>query len=190
MTKVIVRPAQWADVPAMFDLILALAEFEALSHEVTGSAAQLADDLFGDRPYLEAIVATVPADPPADLLADLPADRSVVSSDPAPGLVPDATSEVTLLGDRLVGQALFFPTYSTFLTRPGLYLEDLVVLPEFRRQGIGTALLRAFLQTARDRGCARAEWSVLDWNQGAIEVYRSIGAEILPDWRTCRVVLT
>lgn len=186
MTKAIVRPAQRADVPAMFDLILALAEFEALSHEVTGSAAQLADHLFGDRPYLEAIVATVPADP----LADLPADRSVVSSDSAPGPVPDATPEVTLPGDRLVGQALFFPTYSTFLTRPGLYLEDLVVLPEFRRQGIGTALLRAFLQTARDRGCARAEWSVLDWNQGAIEVYRSIGAEILPDWRTCRVVLT
>jgi len=86
-----------------------------------------------------------------------------------------------------LGFALFFGTYSTFLTRPGLYLEDLFVVPEARRRGIGTALLRAVGRLARERGLARLEWAVLDWNGAAIAFYEKMGATVLPDWRICRV---
>lgn len=86
-----------------------------------------------------------------------------------------------------IGYALFFPTYSTFLTRPGLWLEDLFVLPAYRRQGVGTALLKAVARLARDRDYGRIEWSVLDWNREAIQFYERLGATVLPDWRICRL---
>jgi GNAT superfamily N-acetyltransferase len=89
-------------------------------------------------------------------------------------------------GDAL-GFALFFGTYSTFLTRAGLYLEDLFVVPEARRHGIGTALLRAVGRLARERELGRLEWAVLDWNADAIAFYEKLGASVLPDWRICRV---
>ncbi|WP_016953125.1 GNAT family N-acetyltransferase [Anabaena sp. PCC 7108] len=88
---------------------------------------------------------------------------------------------------QAVGFALFFHNYSTFLTKPGIYLEDLFVLPEFRRQGIGKALLAKLAQIAVERDCGRLEWSVLDWNVSAQAFYRSMGADILDDWRICRV---
>jgi GNAT superfamily N-acetyltransferase len=84
--------------------------------------------------------------------------------------------------------ALFFHNFSTFLGRRGLWLEDLFVLPAHRRQGCAKALLRALAGIARDRGCGRFEWAVLDWNASAIEFYRSLGATVLPDWRIVRVV--
>ena len=90
--------------------------------------------------------------------------------------------------DRIpVGFALFFHNYSTFLTKPGLYLEDIFVLPEYRYQGIGKALLKKVAQICVDRNCGRLEWSVLDWNEPAKKFYRSMGASILDDWRICRV---
>ncbi len=92
--------------------------------------------------------------------------------------------------DKTVGFALFFHNYSTFLTQPGIYLEDLFVLPEYRRKGIGKALIVAVAQLAVSRNCGRLEWSVLDWNQPAIDFYRSIGAAILEEWKTCRVTET
>ncbi|MDD0812237.1 GNAT family N-acetyltransferase [Curvibacter sp. RS43] len=85
------------------------------------------------------------------------------------------------------GFALFFPNYSTFLAQPGLYLEDLFVLPERRGLGIGKALLQALAALAVQRGCGRFEWSVLDWNQPAIDFYQAMGATVMPDWRICRV---
>ncbi|MEH2357321.1 MAG: GNAT family N-acetyltransferase [Nostoc sp.] len=88
---------------------------------------------------------------------------------------------------QAVGFALFFHNYSTFLTKPGIYLEDLFVLPEYRRQGIGKALLTKVAQIAVERDCGRLEWSVLDWNESAQAFYRSMGASILDDWRICRV---
>jgi GNAT superfamily N-acetyltransferase len=87
----------------------------------------------------------------------------------------------------LVGYALFFHWYSTFLTAPGLYLEDLFVDPAHRRRGIGGALLAHVARIAVDRQCARLQWTVLDWNEPAIAFYRARGAEVLPDWRVCRV---
>lgn len=88
---------------------------------------------------------------------------------------------------QAAGFALFFTSYSTFLTRPGIYLEDIFVLPEYRRQGIGKALLSHLAQLTVKRGFGRLEWSVLDWNEPAIAFYRSMGASVLDDWRICRV---
>jgi GNAT superfamily N-acetyltransferase len=87
----------------------------------------------------------------------------------------------------VAGLALFFYNYSTFLTKPGLYLEDLFVLPDYRQQGIGKALLIHLAKRAIAEGCGRLEWSVLDWNAPAIAFYEKMGATVLPDWRICRV---
>ena len=87
----------------------------------------------------------------------------------------------------LVGYALFFTTYSTFLARPSLYLEDVFVLPERRGNGIGRLFLERLAQLAVARGCGRFEWTVLDWNVRAQDFYRSLGARILPEWQVCRV---
>ncbi|NHZ88650.1 GNAT family N-acetyltransferase [Massilia sp. CCM 8733] len=83
--------------------------------------------------------------------------------------------------------ALFFHNFSTFLTRKGLYLEDLYVKQVHRGKGYGKRMLAALAQLAVERECGRFEWSVLDWNENAINFYKSMGAQILPDWRICRV---
>ena len=147
--ELILRLAEPTDVQALFGLIEALAEYEKLSHAVTGNADALKEHLFGSRTYAEAIIAEY--------------------------------------GGQAVAFALFFHNYSTFLTKPGIYLEDLFVVPEYRRQGIGKALLTYLAQLAVSRGCGRLEWSVLDWNESAIAFYESMGASILEDWRICRV---
>jgi GNAT superfamily N-acetyltransferase len=85
------------------------------------------------------------------------------------------------------GFALYFFNYSTWLGRPGLYLEDLFVLPEFRGLGIGKALLRRIAAIAVEKGCLRLQWEVLDWNTPAIEFYEAMGAEFLDTWRNVRV---
>jgi len=103
------------------------------------------------------------------------------------GAQPVIESVVAWDDDRAVGFALFFHNYSTFLARRGLYLEDLFVIPEARGRGIGRALISHCARVAVTRGCGRFEWSVLDWNEPAIAFYRSLGAELLPDWRICRL---
>lgn len=86
-----------------------------------------------------------------------------------------------------IGFALFFQTYSTFLGRSGLWLEDLFVQPAHRGAGVGRALLATLAAIARERGCGRFEWSVLDWNTRAIAFYEGLGAHVLADWRIARV---
>ncbi len=85
------------------------------------------------------------------------------------------------------GFALFFHNFSTFLGRPGIYLEDLYVRPQFRGAGIGKALLVHLAELARERGCGRLEWSVLDWNEPAIGFYRGIGASPVGGWTVYRL---
>jgi GNAT superfamily N-acetyltransferase len=148
-SNLIVRFAEPTDYSVLFKLIQGLAEYEKLSHAVTGNALELKEHLFGSHRYVEAILAES--------------------------------------AGQAVGFALFFHNYSTFLTKPGIYLEDLFVLPEYRRKGIGKALLTKVAQIALERDCGRLEWSVLDWNESAQEFYRSMGASILDDWRICRV---
>jgi len=96
-------------------------------------------------------------------------------------LVADAGKE------GVVGFALFFHNYSTFLGRRGLYLEDLFVVPAHRRNGHGKALLRELARLAVERGCGRFEWAVLQWNEPAVEFYRSLGAREMSDWRIFRL---
>ena len=86
-----------------------------------------------------------------------------------------------------VGFALFFHSFSTFLGRPGIYLEDLYVRPAFRRRGTGKAMLVHLAKLARERGCGRLEWSVLDWNEPSIRFYQSLGAVAMDDWTVHRV---
>ncbi|MBN3909172.1 MAG: GNAT family N-acetyltransferase [Nostoc sp. NMS1] len=148
-SNLILRFAEPTDYSVLFQLIQGLAEYEKLSHAVTGDALALKEHLFGSHRYIEVMLAET--------------------------------------SGQAVGFALFFHNYSTFLTKPGIYLEDLFVLPEYRRRGIGKALISKVAQIAIERNCRRLEWSVLDWNEPAKAFYRSMGASILDDWRICRV---
>lgn len=143
------RPAKPADVAVVFGLIQALAEYEKLSHAVTGNADALAEHLFGSHPYAEVLLVEY--------------------------------------SGQAVGFALFFHNYSTVLTQPGIYLEDLFVLPEYRRQGIGKVILANLARLALERDCGQLEWCVLDWNETAIAFYRRLGALVREDVRLCRV---
>lgn len=87
----------------------------------------------------------------------------------------------------LAGQALFFNNFSTFLGKPGIYLEDLYVKPEFRSNGIGKALLNKLISIAKENNYGRVEWCVLDWNKSAIDFYKSIGAVELEEWKIFRL---
>ena len=151
------RPAEPRDVPAIVGLITELAEFEHLAHLVQVTSQTLHPQLFGDKPAVECWVAEASE-------ASAPAETRLVA-----------------------GFALFFTNFSTFLGKPGLYLEDLYVQPAHRGRGLGRALLQRLAALAVERGCGRFEWSVLDWNGQAIGFYQSMGADVMPDWRICRV---
>ena len=154
----ILRAAELRDVAAIVQMIRDLAEFEQLGHLVQVTPEKLRPQLFGEKPAAEALV------------AELGGGGSGGSG-----------------GGAVVAFALFFTNFSTFLAQPGLYLEDLYVRPEHRGQHIGKALLTRLAALAVERGCGRFEWSVLDWNEGAIRFYENVGATVMPDWRTCRV---
>lgn len=100
---------------------------------------------------------------------------------------PAAEALIAEVDDAPVGLALFFHNFSTWTGWRGLYLEDLYVSPEARGQGLGKALLQRLAGIAVERGCARFEWQVLTWNTPAIDFYRAMGAELMEEWRTCRV---
>ena len=99
------------------------------------------------------------------------------------------TAEVLLayIGENPVGFAVYFRNFSTFLGRPGMYLEDLFVEPAYRGRGIGKAILAHVAKVAKERGCQRLNWAVLNWNRPAIEFYRCLGAVLLDDWTVCRL---
>ena len=152
-----IRVAVEADTHLILSFIRDLGEYERLGHEVVATEAALRQALFGPRPGAEVVIAE---------------------------FVPDAGAEPPR---EPVGFALFFHNFSTFLGRPGLYLEDLFVRPDARGRGVGQALLRYLARLAVDRGCGRFEWSVLDWNESAIRFYRSLGAQPLEEWTVMRV---
>jgi GNAT superfamily N-acetyltransferase len=105
---------------------------------------------------------------------------------PASG-APAAECVLASVDGEAAGFALYFFNYSTFLARPGLYLEDLFVSPARRGSGVGKALLLHLAKLANERGCGRMEWSVLDWNQPAIDFYRSLGAVPMSEWTVFRL---
>ena len=102
---------------------------------------------------------------------------------------PKPSAEVLLAVENAepVGFAIFFHNFSTWLGKPGLYLEDLFVRPERRGKGYGRALLERLAQIARTRGCGRMEWAVLDWNEPAIQFYRKLGAQSMDEWTVFRL---
>ena len=152
MSDIQIRFAEPKDAETVHRLVVELAIFEKLTHEVVSTPDDMRRALTGPNPMVEVFLAETSSQP--------------------------------------IGFALFFQTFSTFAGRPGLYLEDLFVPPEYRRQGVAVALLQALFQAARDRNCARVEWTVLDWNEPAIKFYtEKLGAKILRDWWRCRVEL-
>lgn len=146
-----IRPATREDVPAMVELVTALAEFERLRHEMHATAAQFEKYGFGETAYFRALIAETGA-------------------------------------GEAVGFALYFFTFSTFVGKPTLKLEDLFVLPAYRGQGLGKRLLAELARVARERDCGRMEWDVLDWNEPAIRFYQSLNAAPLNDWVTYRLL--
>ncbi|MED5618887.1 GNAT family N-acetyltransferase [Ideonella sp. BN130291] len=100
---------------------------------------------------------------------------------------PVVEAQVAEVRGEVVAFALYFTNFSTFLAKPGLYLEDLYVKPAHRGSGLGKRLLRRLGRIAVERGYGRFEWSVLDWNVNAIRFYEQMGATVMPDWRICRV---
>ena len=164
----ILRPARVEDVPVILSLVKGLAEYERMSDLAVATAEQLEATLFGPRPFAEVVL----AEDDTDVGAAFPGLSAVEGRRP-----------------KVVGFALFFHNYSTFRGKPGLYLEDLFVVPEARGRGIGKALLLHLKAIAVARGCGRMEWAVLEWNEPAIGFYRKLGAEIMDDWRLCRISL-
>ena len=100
---------------------------------------------------------------------------------------PAAEVVLASVNDTVVGFALFFHNFSTFLGRPGLYLEDLFVKPEWRGRGIGQRLLVHLASLAVERGCGRMEWTVLNWNEPALRFYERMGARVMQEWKLCRL---
>lgn len=187
----IIRPAQPGDEPIILQFIRGLAAYEKLAHECVATEADLTRSLFGAHPEAEVVIAYADSE-----TAGTPRDADAVRSADAPGAAgtlrsadtPEAadTPRATAAGTP-VGFALFFHNYSTFLARKGLYLEDLFVPPEHRGHGVGRALLTHLARIARERGCGRMEWSVLDWNESAIGFYRKIGAQAMDEWTVYRL---
>ena len=122
-------------------------------------------------------------------------EHEVISSpDDFRRALEDPKSKVEVLlafwSGEMVAFALFFENFSTFLGKPGLYLEDIFVQPEFRAKGVGTALMTRLIEIATERKYGRVEWAVLDWNDTAIQFYtKKIGAKLMSSWRICRLAV-
>src|SRR5687768_754072 len=149
MSHIQIRPATPQDVPLILAFLTELATYEKLAHEVVATDADMHAALFGERPVIETVIAS--------------------------------------LDDQPVGYALFFPTFSTFLGKPGLYLEDLYVRPAARGLGAGRKLLEHLAGLVVERGWGRLEWSVLDWNEPAIAFYKKMGARPMDEWTVFRL---
>lgn len=172
----LVREAMPEDVAAMHEMINELAEFEKSLEEVIATEQDLMQALFG-RDFLspefeqhESISLTGQANTPSGH----PALYAYVIEDPADS-------------ETIAAMAIWFLNYSTWDGKHGVYLEDLYVRPQFRGQGMGKALLARLAQVCLDNDYSRFQWWVLDWNEPAIEVYRSIKAEAMDEWTIYRV---
>jgi GNAT superfamily N-acetyltransferase len=155
----VIRFARPDDAPTILAFIRELADFEKLAHEVLAEESLLRATLFGVKPAAEVLIAELGG-----------SGASGFDREPAP-----------------VGFALFFQSYSTFLAKPGLYLEDLFVRPAARGKGVGGAMMSALARIAVQRNYGRFEWSVLDWNADALRFYDSLGARPQSEWTVQRL---
>ncbi len=168
----LVRAAEPRDLPVLLELFAELAEYEHLTHELRATEQGLGAALFGERPVAEALIAERETGSGG-------AERDGESG----GLERDKESG----GPEVLGYALFFPTFSSFLTSTGIWLEDLFVRPGHRGEGVGRTLLSAVAARVRERGGERLEWAALDWNELALGFYRRMGASTANEWITHRL---
>lgn len=157
LQALLVRPSRRSDCPRIMELVSELASYERSAEQVTSSAADLEAALFGPTPAVFAHVAELESTPKGKL------------------------------DGQLVGVAIWFPNFSTWEGRHGIYVEDLYVVPGARRLGVGRALLAELASIAAARDYRRLEWSVLDWNDPALSFYASLGAKAMRDWTTFRM---
>jgi GNAT superfamily N-acetyltransferase len=155
-----IRDARRDDIALIFGWVVELAEYERASEHVHGSPELLEEALFGAAPSAEAVIAE---------------SRDDAGDDAAEGDAAAPAWEPT-------GFALFYRTFSTWESRPGIWLEDLYVPPAHRRSGIGAALLSHLAELTVARGYTRLEWSALNWNEPALNFYAKLGANSLDDW--------
>ena len=147
--EITLRFAAEEDTPLIFNFIKGLAEYEKLFNEVEATEELLRSTLFGERKFVEILIAEYKGEP--------------------------------------AGFAIFFHNFSTFIGKPGIYVEDLFVKPEFRKNGIGKTLLSYIAKLGVERNFGRVEWAVLDWNAPAIQFYRSLGSIPKDEWTIYRL---
>ncbi len=184
-----IRRAEREDVPTLLRLIEALAEFEKLPPPDVAAQQRFAKDGWQTderRPRFTAWLAEVSSE--AEEVIDEEKSAKQDKAGEVEEKVEPENSRVTPVREA-VAYAITFETYSSFLARPTLYLEDLFVLPAFRRQSVGSAMMSHLIAEARSSGCGRVEWVVLDWNTDAQQFYRRLGAAHLTEWQTYRLVL-
>lgn len=176
-----IRPATETDLPAILALVHELAAYEREPDAVTGTEDTYREVLFPSdgAPRAWAHVAQ---------LDGTPQDGAPEDGAPENGAPEDGAPEHGPRGDGpVVGVAVWFLTFSTWTGRNGLWLEDLFVTPEHRGKGLGRDLMAALAAVCVERGYPRMEWTVLDWNTPAIELYRHLGAEPMTDWTSQRL---
>ncbi|CAF1700668.1 unnamed protein product [Brassica oleracea var. botrytis] len=188
-----IRLATPLDVPFIHKLIHQMAVFERLTHLFSATESNLSSSLFTSPPFKSFTVfllevsrspfpATLPS--PQDFTPLLKTHNlDLPIEDPeSHNFTPDMLNDVVV-----AGFVLFFPNYSSFLAKPGFYIEDIFVREPYRRKGFGSMLLTAVAKQAVKMGYGRVEWVVLDWNANAIKFYEQMGAQILQEWRVCRL---
>ncbi|XP_054810385.1 probable acetyltransferase NATA1-like [Prosopis cineraria] len=186
-----VRLATPLDVPHIHKLIHQMAVFEHLTHLFSATESSLSSTLFNSQPFqsFTVFILEVSRNPFLESAFNpfyKPTVR-IVNLD-LPIEDPERETFKSESDDVVVaGFVLFFPNYSTFLGKPGFYIEDLFVRECYRRKGFGKMLLSAVAKQAVEMGYGRVEWVVLDWNVNAIKFYEDMGAKILHEWRICRL---
>lgn len=178
-----IRLATPADVPHIHKLIHRLAVFERLAHLCSATEASLSSTLFNSAPFTSFTIFLLEVSPKPFPSPDgvIYLDHPMVDPE-RETFISDKVNDVTV-----AGFVLFFPNYSTFLAKPGFYIEDLYVRECYRRKGYGKMLLSAVAKQAVKMGYGRVEWAVLDWNVNAIKFYEEMGAKVLNEWRICRL---
>jgi GNAT superfamily N-acetyltransferase len=144
-----IEPIIRDQVPGLLEMILELARFERLEHEVEATPKSLSDSLFGPNPVAGALIGRVDGE--------------------------------------MAGYALYFFTFSSFIGRAGIWLEDLYVRPLFRRQGLGRAMIEAVAGIGAEKNCGRFEWTALNWNKDALDFYQKLGAQMMDEWVLIRM---
>lgn len=190
-----IRLATPADVPHIHKMIYQMAVFERLTHFCSATETSLSSTLFNHPPFSSFTVFLLETSPApfapatADSCSFDPILRTLTLDLPVDDPERDVfrSAEGPLDDVAVAGFVLFFPNYSTFLAKPGFYVEDLFVRECYRRKGLGRMLLTAVARQAVRMGYGRVEWVVLDWNANAIRFYEEMGAKVLQDWRLCRL---